>query len=108
MRIRTFLVVLGLLLFIICTVSPGQAALSRKNNLNYLALPNEHPWQHEGSPGDQDTLSPSPIGGVIVPLAPGIRAILFIQTHIGIKGYGKNAQGINASEGNKRHSTGGR
>jgi len=108
MRIRTFLVVLGLLLFIICTVSSGQAAHSRRNNINYLGPQDEHPWQHKGPPGDQDTLSPSLIGGVIVPLAPGIRAILFIQTHIGIKGHGKNAQGINTSGQNTRRSSGGR
>lgn len=58
MRIRTFLVVLGLLLFIICTVSPGQAALSRKNNLNYLCPPNEHPWQDQDAPPDADTPVP--------------------------------------------------
>ncbi|MGB3092454.1 MAG: hypothetical protein WBC42_04520 [Candidatus Zixiibacteriota bacterium] len=58
MKTRTFLVVLGLLLFIICTVSPGQAALSRKNNINYLCPPNEHPWQDHDAPPDADTLVP--------------------------------------------------
>jgi len=70
MRIRTFLVVLGLLLFIICTVSPGQAALSRKNNLNYLAPPNEHPWQDHGAPPDADTPVPDKACPIWITIGP--------------------------------------
>jgi hypothetical protein len=58
MRIRTILVVLGLLLFILCTVGPAQAAMNRRNNVHYLAPPNEHPWQDHDSPPDPDTLVP--------------------------------------------------
>ena len=70
MRIRTVLVVLGLLLFILCTVGPGQAAMSRRNHVSSLAPPNEHPWQDHDSPPDPDTLGPdmaSPISILIGP-----------------------------------------
>ncbi|MGB2770497.1 MAG: hypothetical protein WBC88_12295 [Candidatus Zixiibacteriota bacterium] len=70
MKTRTFLVVLGLLLFIICTVSPGQAALSRKNNINYLCPPNEHPWQDHDAPPDADTLVPDKACPTLILIGP--------------------------------------
>jgi hypothetical protein len=82
MRIRTGLVILGLLVFVICTANLGQAAKSYKYNINDLAPPNEHPWQDHGCPPDADTLVPDqtcptsivigPFKIVIIKL-PGVR-----------------------------------
>jgi hypothetical protein len=70
MRIRTFLVILGLLLFIICTVSSGQAAHSRRNNINYLGPPNEHPWQDHDAPPHADTLVPDKACPILILIGP--------------------------------------
>jgi hypothetical protein len=70
MRIRTVLVVLGLLLFILCTVGPGQAAMNRRNNVHYLAPPNEHPWQDHDSPPDPDTLGPDAACPTMIQIGP--------------------------------------
>jgi len=70
MRIRTVLVVLGLLLFILCAVGPGQAAMSRRNHVHYLAPPNEHPWQDHDSPPDADTLVPDLASPTFIVIGP--------------------------------------
>jgi len=70
MRIRTILVILGLLLFIICTVSSGQAAHSRRHNIHYLAPPNEHPWQDHDSPPYADTLVPDMACPTLILIGP--------------------------------------
>ena len=70
MRIRTVLVVLGLLLFILCAVGPGQAAMSRRNHVHYLAPPNEHPWQDHDSPPHADTLVPDLASPTFIMIGP--------------------------------------
>ncbi|UCB52059.1 MAG: hypothetical protein JSV10_08725 [Candidatus Zixiibacteriota bacterium] len=97
MRIRTVLVILGLLLFILCAVGPGQAAMNRTNNINYLAPPNEHPWQDHDSPPDADTLVPDMACPTLILIGPFkvmiIRAAEDRPTPARINGMGDFARG---------------
>jgi hypothetical protein len=71
MRFKTAMAVLGVLVFIFCTVQSSQGALSTTNNIHFMAPPNEHPWQDSGSPPVQDTIKVKmvcPIPVVIGPL----------------------------------------
>ena len=108
MRIRTGPVILGLLVLIICTANLGQAAESYKYNIHDLAPPNEHPWQHEGSPENLDNLGSSPVCSFIWPLSSAVRAVFFIWAPAGIEGHGVRAQDASRFLENQRDSDGGR
>ncbi|MCK4404470.1 MAG: hypothetical protein KAW02_05200 [candidate division Zixibacteria bacterium] len=70
MRIRGVLVVLGLLMFIFCSVGVSQAAIDNKYNFRFLAPPNEHPWQDSGSPPFEDTILPQTVSQVFIVIGP--------------------------------------
>jgi hypothetical protein len=107
MRIRAVVVVLILLMFIICTTSMSEAAKKNKYNFHDLAYPNEHPWQHDGSPDSPDSLDTNPFNIVIMPLSPGIGTILSFRIHIGVLP-GEKAENTVASERKEHHFGGSR
>jgi len=70
MKPKAVLVGLSLLMFIFCTVSLSQAALSPNHNLHFLDTPNEHPWQDSGSPSFDDIIRPNAVSPVFIVIGP--------------------------------------
>jgi len=102
MKIKAVLVGLGLLMFIFCSVSLSQAEIHPRRKMNFMAPPNEHPWQHDDSPGYGDS-SEDGLLQVILPMPPTIRTILIIRTSRAITGSGEKAADVNASRRGKQH-----
>ncbi len=50
MNVKTVMVGFGMLVFIFCSIKPGQAELDPKYYDHFLCTPGEHPWQDSGAP----------------------------------------------------------
>jgi hypothetical protein len=105
MKMKAVLVGLGLLVFILCSVSLSQAEMHPNYKMRFMAPPNEHPWQHDDSNGYEDG-SDDDLLQMIIPVSPTIKVILIIRTPQFITDSGEKAADVCVSERNKQHFQG--
>ena len=71
MKFKTAIAGLGLLVIIFCTIQLCQGALSNANKiLDFMAPPDEHPWQDSGSPQVKDTVEAETVCPIPVVIGP--------------------------------------
>jgi hypothetical protein len=84
MKFKTAIAGLGLLVIIFCTIQFSQGALSNANKItDFMAPPNEHPWQDTSSPQANDTIHVETV--CPIPVVIGPLEIIMIKSVIKIK-----------------------
>ncbi len=105
MKIRTMLVGLGLLVFIFCSANFTRAALRLEPNpiddIDFMSLPGEHPWQHDTSPECGDDSDNILVQVVILPISPTIKTFQLIRIPPGNEGSCENSANISIFQRNK-------
>ncbi|MCJ7577517.1 MAG: hypothetical protein MUO91_03615 [candidate division Zixibacteria bacterium] len=86
MKVKAILFGLILMAILFCTANHNQAHVGPNYSFDTLSYPSEHPWQHNHSyvPSDSSTYRATHI--MILPICPGIKAILLIQNASDTKG----------------------
>jgi|GEM_PF-1417690 len=80
MKIKAVLVGLGVLMFIFCSVSLSQAEIDPRHKMNFMAPPNEHPWQESGSPPSDDSIGPDEDSPILIVIGP-VKFIMIRPSH---------------------------
>jgi hypothetical protein len=95
---------LAVLVFVSCTASLVEAATDGRYNLHFLRPPEEHPWQHDDSPGDTSGQNLSDV--VVFPTSPTMGGILLIPIPKNITGPGRKAMSVDAFQEDEHRSQG--
>jgi len=86
MKVKAVLFGLILVAILFCTTNHSRAYVAPNYSLDPLGYPSEHPWQHNDSYEPNDSLGCLTTNVVILPICPGMKAILWIQDTRDMKG----------------------